>query len=259
MTTRELIDITIDIGSLLIEYGAEIYRVEDSINRIAAAYGYCGEDKSVEVFAIPTCLLVTINQKGEVPVTGQRRIPLRSANLDRVDRLNNLSRFICSEKPEYSVIKNHISAIKKRRVYSYPVQAFSYAVVGATFALFFGGSWREALSAGIIGVLIKLVSTAVSKVRPSVFFENLVCSMMAASAAVLISATGFTNGFDTVIIGALMTLVPGVTLTNCMRDFIAGDFLAGLYTMVEALLIAVGMAVGAASAIAFLTRILGLA
>ena len=52
-----------------------------------------------------------------------------------------------------------------------------------------------------------------------------------------------------------MTMVPGITLTNCMRDFIAGDFLAGLYTMTEALLIAIGMAVGAAAAIAALTAV----
>ena len=58
-----------------------------------------------------------------------------------------------------------------------------------------------------------------------------------------------------VIIGVLMTMVPGITLTNCMRDFIAGDFLAGLYTMTEALLIAIGMAVGAAAAIAALTAV----
>ena len=49
-----------------------------------------------------------------------------------------------------------------------------------------------------------------------------------------------------------------LTLTNCMRDFIAGDFLAGLYTMTEALLVAIGMAVGAASAIGFLTMIFGI-
>ena len=40
-----------------------------------------------------------------------------------------------------------------------------------------------------------------------------------------------------------------------MRDFIAGDFLAGLYTMIEAILVAVGMAVGAASAIALFTML----
>ena len=58
------------------------------------------------------------------------------------------------------------------------------------------------------------------------------------------------NAFDKVIISSFMTLVPGVAITNCMRDFIAGDLLAGIYNLTEALLIAAGMAVGAGVVIA---------
>ncbi len=255
MTTNELLTVTSTIGSLLIEYGAEIYRVEDSINRIAAAYGYNLEDggRKVEVFAVPACLIITIDSLSGNPMTRQRRITQRVTNLDRVDKLNNLSRYICSEKPDFKTIMNFIGQIKNRKVYSRPVRLLSYGVVASTFALFFGGGIPEAAVAGCIGIIIKLISAGVSKVKPSVFFEGVICSMTAASIAVLVSKTGFTDGFDTVIIGALMTMVPGITLTNCMRDFIAGDFLAGLYTLTEAVLIAVGMATGAASAIAVFT------
>jgi uncharacterized membrane protein YjjP (DUF1212 family) len=97
---------------------------------------------------------------------------------------------------------------------------------------------------------------ACERINPSIFFQSLIGSAIASAIAFLVSLTGFTDGFDTVIIGALMTLVPGVTLTNGMRDFIAGDFLAGLYTLTEALLTAIGMAVGTAAAITFLTRVL---
>lgn len=256
MTTNQLLTVTSTIGTLLIEYGAEIYRAEESINRIAAAYGYTKDsERNVEVFAIPACLIITIDSTAGMPVTRQRRITKRETNLDRVDKLNNLSRYICAETPDYETIMTFINQIRSRKTYGFPLQIASYAVVASTFALFFGGGPAEALTAGIIGIMIKLVSEAVSKVKPSVFFENLLCSMFAAAAAVMISKTGFTNGFDTVIIGSLMTLVPGIILTNCMRDFIAGDFLAGLYTMTEALLTAVGLAIGAAAAIAFCTAL----
>lgn len=255
MDANELLTVTSSIGEMLIEYGAEIYRVEESINRIAAAYGFSGEENSVEVFAIPTSLIITVNDVSGLPLTRTKRITSRQTNLDRVDKLNNLSRFICSEKPDYNTVMTYLGQIKKRKVYSRPVVILSYAVIGATFALFFGGGWHEAVTACAIAVMIKLLSDVVAKVRPSVFFESLICAMAAAAAAVLVSKTGFTAGFDTVIIGVLMTMVPGITLTNCMRDFIAGDFLAGLYTMTEALLIAIGMAVGAAAAIAALTAV----
>lgn len=257
MTANELLTVTSKIGAMLTEYGAEIYRVEDSINRIAATYGF-GRERRVEVFSIPACLIITIDDENGLPLTRQTRITRRETNLDRVDKLNNLSRFICTEKPDFDTIMTFLNQISNRKTYGFAAILASYAVIGAVFALFFGGGWREALTAGVIAVVIRLIEIAAARIKPSVFFSNLVCSMTAAAIAVLVSVTGFTNGFDTVIIGALMTLVPGVTLTNGMRDFIAGDFFAGLYTLTEALLTAVGMAVGAASAIALLTKIFGI-
>lgn len=255
MTAKEILKITSGIGSMLIEYGAEIYRVEDSINRIAEAYGFMENGKSVEVFAIPTSLIITVNEGDNLPLTQTKRITNRSTNLDRVDKLNNLSRFVCTEKPETAVIMRHLEEIRSRKVYSVPVQALSFGVVGATFALFFGGYAADALFAGLISILIFYLSRLVDKVKPSVFFQSVVCTFVISAIAVIISRCGLTDGFDKVIIGASMNLVPGIILTNCMRDFIAGDFLAGMYTLIEALLIAVGMAVGAASAIALFTII----
>lgn len=255
MTAKDLLHITSQIGCMMLEHGAEIYRVEDSIIRIATAYGFNTENKTIEVFAIPTSLIITVNDGDEAPVTQMRSIMHRETNLDRVDKLNNLSRFICTEKPDVSVIKRHLEEIKNRKVYKYPIQIISYAVVGATFALFFGGWIPDAIAAAVISVIVWFVSNSVNKIKPSVFFESVVCSIVTASLAVIISRIGLTDGFDKVIIGVSMNLVPGITLTNCMRDFIAGDFLAGMYTLVEALLVAVGMAVGAAAAIALFTII----
>ncbi len=251
MTNKELLKITSRIGSMLIEYGAEIYRVEDSLNRIAFAYGFGTEEKHMEIFAIPTLLIVTLNDGDRLPISQTKRIVNRSTNLDRVDKLNNLSRYICTIKPEPEIIERHLDEISKRSVYGIPVQFISFGVVGAVFALFFGGEFPDAIVAGVLSILIFFISKFVNKIKPSVFFQSVICSMVIASCAVIISRIGLTDGFDKVIIGSSMNLVPGITLTNCMRDFIAGDFLAGLYTMI----VAVGMAVGAASAIALFTML----
>lgn len=255
MTNKELLKITSRIGSMLIEYGAEIYRVEDSLNRIAFAYGFGTEERHMEIFAIPTLLIITLNDGDDLPLSQTKRIVNRSTNLDRVDKLNNLSRYICTVKPEPEIIERHIDEISKRSVYGVPIQFVSFGVVGAVFALFFGGEFPDAVAAGILSMMIFFIAKFVNKIKPSVFFQSVICSMVIASCAVVISRIGLTDGFDKVIIGSSMNLVPGITLTNCMRDFIAGDFLAGLYTLIEAILVAVGMAVGAASAIALFTML----
>lgn len=257
MTSKELLSLTSQIGTMLLENGAEIYRVEDSVVRIAEAYGY-KQGEQFEVFAIPPTIIITVQDKDGTPLTAHRNTRTRINNLDRVDRLNNLSRFICSEKPDFATVNNFLSQIKKRKTYPFYAVIISYAVIGATFALFFGGGWREAVAGGMIAAVISLIEKAVTKVRPSVFFMSLICSLFTAAAAVLCFYFGLTTEYDSVIIGAAMTLVPGVTITNCMRDFIAGDFIAGLYTLIEALLVAIGMAVGAAFAISTLTKLLGI-
>ena len=188
MNEIQLTGICSEMARLMIKYGAEIYRVEDTISRICHAYGH----SEAAIYATPANFIITVKDKNSVPYTDSKSISGRDTNLDRVGKLNELSRFICSEKPEAEVIFHRIEQIKERKTYS----------------------------------------PAISVI------------------AVALSHTGLIKSFDKMIIGASMALVPGVALTNCMRDFISGDFISGIYTLTEAVLIAVGMAVGAGSAVA---------
>jgi len=61
-------------------------------------------------------------------------------------------------------------------------------------------------------------------------------------------ALGLTQNPDAVTIGALMILVPGLLFTNAMRDIIYGDTNSGINRIVQVVLIAVGIALGTASA-----------
>lgn len=49
---------------------------------------------------------------------------------------------------------------------------------------------------------------------------------------------------DIVVVGGVMPLVPGVAITNAIRDVIAGDLLSGLSRGLEAALTAVAVSMG---------------
>ena len=49
---------------------------------------------------------------------------------------------------------------------------------------------------------------------------------------------------DYIIIGSIMPLVPGITLTTSIRDFYNSDYLSGTIHMIDALLTALCIAVG---------------
>ena len=56
---------------------------------------------------------------------------------------------------------------------------------------------------------------------------------------------GLTEDFSSIIIGTLMIFVPGVAITNSIRDFLSGDMLSGVARLTEALVVGVSLAAGA--------------
>lgn len=236
-----LLNIATDVGFCLLENGAEIYRVEDSICRIARAYGV----QEVDVFAVPTTLIVTINPPGGHALTKTKRIYSRSTDLDRVYRLNDLSFDIVEEQPDLEEIRRRLDAIIRRKDYHIITQIVAYALSAFGFTLFFGGNFVDAICSLSLGAACWLLGRGLDFFKTNTFFINTLCSATIALMAVFWVETGVADHIDKMVIGAMMNLAPGVALTNSMRDIIAGDLLAGLAKLVEALLAATSMALGA--------------
>ena len=129
-------------------------------------------------------------------------------------------------------------------IYSFRVQLLAYAITCSTFTLFFGGTLLDACCALLIGPLIKIVSSHLSRFRTNPFFITILCSLMCAFLTTFACDLGIGQQVDKIIIGLVMTLVPGVAITNSVRDVIAGDFIAGQTKMTEALLTATSIALG---------------
>ncbi len=55
---------------------------------------------------------------------------------------------------------------------------------------------------------------------------------------------GIYPDINIIIIGAVMPLVPGVAITNALRDTISGDFVSGVSKLSEAFGIAIAIALG---------------
>lgn len=232
----------LNIGRLLLEYGAEIYRVEESIFRICKAYGA----KSVDVFAIPSSLIVTLDMGDGESITLTKRVFEKETDLDRVDQLNNLSRYICANTPKIDEIDKRLVEIMARKTYSMPVLIAVFAIIPATFCLFFGGNFKDALVALVIGSAVKFLLDFLIKFNTNIIFTNVICSAFGSVIAILSVRIGIADNYDKIIIGTIMLLVPGLILTNSMRDFIMGDSLAGLIRLIESVLVATGIAIGVA-------------
>lgn len=243
---QKLMNTAMDIGHYLLSAGAETYRVEESIQRILYAYGV----KHVDVFAITNSITVTMTMADDTCYTRLRRVYSRRTNYQMVEDLNNLSRYICNERPSLPEIQQHMHTIQQTRTYpEWMVVTLGFGGIAIWFTLFFGGSWLDGAVAFAAGCLTRVVLRLMEYLHASSFFINLVCSLMVTTIAMKTVQYGFADNSDFIIIGTLMTLVPGVAITNAMRDVIAGDLVAGSMKGVEALLVALALAIGTAVAL----------
>ena len=235
-----LLDLSAELGYRLSVAGAETFRVEESITRMLAAYGIASE-----VFVIPNCLHVSIETDDGTPMTRMRRVEHHGHDLDAVERYSNLSRRICAEKPAPDKIRAWLyethASCKKYSLFAYLIGSF---VGAAGFTVFFGGTMLDALWGGVCGVLIGLVGSFLSAKKVNAFFTTIASAFLMALAAYAVGALGITHNTDTVVIGALMLLVPGLLFTNAMRDIIFGDTNSGTNRIVQVLLVAAAIALG---------------
>ena len=126
---QKLLNIAIDLGHFLLESGAEIYRVEESIQRVLYAYGI----KHVDVFAIPSNITVTITMADDTCFTRLRRIYSRGTNYQMVEELNSLSRYICEQRPSVEEIRLKLKEIRHRPVYSDWAMILAFAGISFAF------------------------------------------------------------------------------------------------------------------------------
>ncbi len=241
MNKQQLLNIASRLGNSMQKNGAETFRVEDSIARVLTALGAT----DVNVFVINSCFMVSMKSKEGSVASEIRRCTDKTPDLYKIDRLNSLCRKICSEEMDYDSIIAEIDDIESKKVYPFIVKLLGFTIISVGFCFLFGGRLFELLAALIVSVVVHPLIYWMDKLKSGLFFKNIIASGLIALLTILLSAFLFTVQIDKVIIGTFMNLVPGVALTTSMRDIIAGDLISGKNTLTEALIIALGMALGA--------------
>lgn len=240
MKHEEVLSAALDIGESMLKSGAEVYRVEDCIRRICVAYGAT----NVDVFCITASILLSIEFPPELRISQTRRIEEYSTDLERVHRLNQLSRNLCKDRPDYAAFQKEFRAIHAVRPYSFITQAGAFALVAAAFTVFFGGTLQDALISAVIGMVLKCVVSFASMVNYNRVLSNLIASFVMSVLAFLSVRVGLAQSAEMIVIGNTMLLIPGILLTNSLRDMISGDTMTGILRFAEAIILALAIAGG---------------
>lgn len=230
-------------GKIMLKSGAETSRVEDTMDRIAAAYGL----QEVQSYATPTGINFSAGVAAE---TNFLRISKRSTDLHKIAEVNQISRQIVAGK--WSARQAHVlmQKIDDMKLH-FPgwMQIIAAGFVSGSFAYMFGGTWPDFLPALIAGAAGFAGMIGFDRLVDIRFISEFLGAVIIGILAVIFIHVNFGVSLDHVIIGAVMPLVPGLPITNAVRDLMAGHLVAGLSKGVEAGLTA--FAIGAGIAVVF--------
>jgi uncharacterized membrane protein YjjP (DUF1212 family) len=216
----------IQLGCKMIENGAEISRVEDTIDRILKSNNI----KNADIFCLNS--IIIISSKNCVKV---KRIKRNDLDLFAIDELNTRSRAICT-KSEYHKKSNNYSIIAK---------IISIFFATGSFCIYFGGNIYDGLISGLIGILISYKKPIIE----NLFAHTLCDSVIAGILSYIPSLFTSNTNPDKIMIGTIMLLIPGLTIGNGIRDIMNSDILSGLIELTSAIFTALAIALGYAVAV----------
>lgn len=232
-------------GEIMAQSGAETFRVEDTMIRILKNSNL----QSVEVYATTTGIVASVSDPSIEPISAVARISNRANNLSRIHDVNQISRNICDGRITIDEAHNELMEIRNHKIYSKITHSIALVVSTVGFAGLLGGSVSDCAIAAINGGIIALISRFLENRVFSTFMLDAVKSFAIAFFTMLCTLFFFPFRQEIVIIGSIMPLVPGVPITNAVRDTLQGDYMSGTARAVEAFVISLGIALGVGSGI----------
>lgn len=245
ITNEKVLSLALDMGKSMVQCGAEINRVEETVRRICFAYGM----SRTEVFSVISMVYATVIDENGGTHTQMRRIYSYAPNFDRLEQLNSLSRKICSTVPDIDEAAAELKSIFIKKKPFRPTVCLGYVIAAMGFTVFFGGTMWDAVASAPIALVIYLMNAYIKATGVNRLFFTALSSAMAGFLAMLFVNFGFGENANMIMIGDIMLLIPGLMLVNSVREMLCGDIMSGLLRLLESVIIAMAIACGFAVAI----------
>jgi uncharacterized membrane protein YjjP (DUF1212 family) len=246
--TYEIMEVCLLAGKIMLQSGAETYRVEDTMMRMAAAFGI------METHSYVTPTGIIFSAEGFAPTkTKLIRIVERSTDLKKVAMVNGISRQISSGSLSLEEALAQLKRIEKQNM-TFPMkwQVAAASIASACFLIMFDGNWNDFIPAMISGGFGYLSFVSFHRFVPIKFFSEFLASFIIGLLSLLFIKIGAGHQLDKIIIGSVMPLVPGLLITNAVRDLMAGHLVSGLSKGAEAFLAAFAIGSGIAVVLTFI-------
>lgn len=226
-TIRARIGFVIELARRLHQYGAAAPRLEQAIGLVSQRL-----ELECEALSTPTSIIVSFSERGGDGIAQFTQV-LRMAPGDV-----NLARLCRADEIADRVIDGSLAphdGLAQLRALGRPLSrpalgaiVGSYGLAAASVAVLLGTAWADAIVSGAIGLLIGVITIA-GYGRPRLAAASeAIAALIATFIAITVSAYIVPLALKPVVLSALIILVPGMTLTNAVRELSSQHLVSGV-------------------------------
>lgn len=236
----KLINLALNSGEIMLRSGAETFRVQDTMKRILSTTGR----EKIEATAVSTALLVTLPREEKSPLSMMRGVHTRSVNFQKICQVNDLSRAFVSGEISLEEALTQIDAISREGDHPIPLRILCYGMIAGGFSFLSSQSPPDGFIAFLTGMLQGALTFWIGTKKTPYFLSPFLGGALAACCACGVQPLLPASHIDTIVIGSIMPLLPGLTFSKSIRDLLEGNIISGSTKMVEALMTACFLAGG---------------
>lgn len=238
---RDVIDLTLWAGQLLLQNGADSSRVETTAHHFGTGLG-CDW---LDVFVSAHTIIITTISGEEFRTKIRRIVRFGGVDMGTLAAVNQLSRLVSSGVVDRHAARRRLEEIDRMRP-SYPawLTVLMTGVACAAFSRLFGGDWivfAVTLAATVTGATVRLA-------LQRGYFNNFLVVVVSAFVATAVAAVGVVADWspqaNIALAACVLFLVPGVPLVNAIEDLISGHTNVGIARGIGGALISLGIAIG---------------
>lgn len=244
INSTKIFRIALEAAEILVKNGAEMHRTEETIQRICASRGIT----SLAVFVSPTVIIIGDDSKDGS--TYIKNIKSRGSNIHKLSLVNDFSRKFTQKQINENEALIILKDIENQKGYPLWLVLITAGIACGIFSVLLGGSTNDFIVTFLATIVAVSLSDKIQKFTKTVFLGNFIAGFVVGVITIFFYHIKFVKNLDMIIVGAVLSLVPGVSFTSGIRDFILGDLISGLARTFEAVLVAVAIAFGIGTVLA---------
>ncbi|MDO5336135.1 MAG: threonine/serine exporter family protein [Eubacteriales bacterium] len=235
-----ILDFAVNLGGCMLKSGANLERVNDTMNRVCLSYNL----SSISIFSLSSTIILSAKSSDNISATRHLSIPSTGIHLEKLRRFNQLSRRVCSETPAPASLAGLLDEAGTVQEYSTVTVIIGYLIAMSCLCTMFGGNISDVIAADLITVVLYWTIRVLTKPQLNHIITNILCMWIAGTLAIFLVKIGLGKHYFSIVITNSMMMIPGVPLVNSVRNLLCGNEMNGILEFLKVILETVAIVLG---------------